>query len=1073
MVEKIGLVSVFDTKDFQKGLDIYLKGLKQADQATSKTSGSTTEAGSGVTAMGGQMGAAAGGIGLFTAAALGAAAAVGIALVNAITDAAASLINFQKEAILTAARVNELTIVAQLLGQRAGFTEQRITDETEAIKQFGIRTDVALKLMIQFNRYNLDLAKASELARVAQDAAVISMQDSSDALDNILYGILTYNKRILRTAGLNVDLRGAMKAYADELGKTSNELTEVEKVTASLNAVIAEGVRIAGVYEAAMETPGKQLRSLKRDMFDLSSAMGQPFQNAFAIVIKAARELTQSLTAALSPPKELGKHLKGAEEAGGELYDMMVNLGAAASIMADGIRWAAETLVNWLIGGLDSMYDTMESTGKNAVGWGINIMVQFADGLIQGAVSALTWAMNQITAMLTYWLSGQSPPRVAPDLPQWGMNAMTEFLKGFTEADFSALKAIQQPLQKALSILVQTGKLGKAAGGRMLTSISTELAKALSGGSIDPKFFEKMARSLGPFGAEIADLTKKVLELGVAEEKLKEAQKREQDALRKVRSGIEDYNRALRAGATEEQLDGRLELINAQEAQVQAAREEKSALEEQMDAMKEAVSLQQQLVDQLLMLTSAQIEMPDLAKAGAGAAGGLTGALSDALSNIDLSGFTTKWSGAVEEAKNKLLSLFDPIKDKWEQDWEPLFTSFAREWDLFEIKVWTVWYRLFGPERGILTKLLADLDFEPLKKSLEGLGDSFGNLVSAFLELFGIDTSGTEGALDAIAKWASDPVTINKFQTAIEGLAGAIDWLAGAIDWLAEAVPKVTGFLQTGLPTAGDMSASEAGYRAMFMGGGDATVTGFESGAEIGEAYARGFESGLDEPEGGWFGNIITDIGNFFTELGKAPAEFKFMEDAIASEQKVEEGWRINLTTVIAQGILDFISGGMDPLAESFSEEGDTQKGIASLNTAIGTEGNLWQSIIAFKDTLLADLVKGMGEVVSAFDSVILKLGELQVAMDKIDWENLGAVLPGSLPPLAEGLRSVSSQLSTVVADLPKMTTMAAPSMATVPVAGGSSSKTINLSFSAAINNDMDMATFEDRVSRVVMGLLV
>ena len=271
---KIGLAAVFQTKAFKKGLKEYTKGLLEANKAT-------TAGASGITKMGGAMGTAFKiGIALAVAAVVALIAALA-ALALGIIKATIALVKFGWESTKTAGRVAELHVVTQLLGQRAGFTAQEINDQTQAIRELGIRTDVALKLQLQFARYNLDMAKATDIARVAQDAAVISMQDSSDTLDGILYGILTYNKRILRTQGLNVDLQGSFEQMADELGVTTKSLSEQQKVQAALNAVIAEGSKIAGTYEAAMDLPAKRMRSLKRLTFDLAVAMGAPFQGAW------------------------------------------------------------------------------------------------------------------------------------------------------------------------------------------------------------------------------------------------------------------------------------------------------------------------------------------------------------------------------------------------------------------------------------------------------------------------------------------------------------------------------------------------------------------------------------------------------------------------------------------------------------------------------------------------------------------------------------------------------------------------------------------------------------------------
>jgi len=1119
MTEKIGLESVFETKDFQKGLDIYLKGLKDAEKATTSTAGTSGAGGlstvagglgsatSGVGGLTSVLGGATGGLSLFATAGLAAAAAIGVVLVKGVMEGTRAIVGFGKDAIATAGRVNELTTIAQLLGQRAGFTADAISDEIAKVKEFGIQADIAATTVAQFTRYNLDLADASKIARVAQDAAQVSGQNSSETLDQLLYGILTYNKRVLRTAGLNVDLAGGMGEYAKSIGKVSAALTEEEQVQAALQATLKEGIKIRGIYETLQATsPGKQLRSLERDVFDLKDAFGQPFQDAFLSIVASARNITQAFTKALSPAKELGEAFGETEQEGGQLYGIMVKLGAVAAVVADAFKWAAETLSNWAINVLGDAEATMTDFAIRAFDWGLNIAIQLADGLISGAIGALTWAMNQITALLTAWLAPGSAPKVAPDLPKWGAAAMTEYLKGFTQADFSALKAIQAPLQKAIALMVTTGQIGKIAGGKLLASLSTELAKVLSGqGELDPSVFAKLTKAAGPFGTEIADLTGKVLELAVAEEKLANARKKEDEATSNVRSAIADYNRALRSGATEEALDGQLEYINAQEAQRQAAITERSELEKTMDVMREAVSLQTQLVDQLLMLTQAQLVMPDISGALGGAAGGLGGALSSALDGA-FAGFTNKINEAVLEMKQKILDAFEPLKTAWEDKWSPMFEEFGKAWDLFEIRVLTVWYRLFGPERGIVTGLIKDLDFTPISEAFGVLGDSLGDLVDSLAGLVGIDLSKQEGFLDKFALWAKDPGTINKFQTAIEGLAGAIEWLAGAIDWLAEAIGKIRNI---GINLGGLMVDPEKLERAEqgaidLFGWGNLEIEAETVGAGVADALVRGAESKMPVLAGtDFFGNLIdtaiTDITTFFNNLAKSPEEFSALYGAIDEQVEKEEGWRIHLTTTVAEGILEFIANAVDPLAVSLGTEGDTQKNITTLQedsmgglaTAFGMTGGLWQSITTFKDDLLASLVEGVGLVISSFDLLILKIGDLQKAISKVDWSKLDPVLPDSPPPLAVGAELSSLSMATLadfVLKLGKastnmslpgfetgattMSTMPAPAMASMTMQTAAQVRNINLSFSAEINTDMDMTIFEDRVSRIVIKLL-
>jgi|GEM_PF-4797127 len=222
-------------------------------------------------------------------------------LADAFMDVARGASELVKESVLTAARVEELDAVLLTIGRNAGIPKERLDELVESIKDLGITTDVAQNLLIQFSRYQLDMADTTELARLAQDAAVISMQDSSEALDGLMHGIVTMNTRVLRTYGITLaSVTDAQEKYAKEIGKTRDELSETEMIQAVLNAVLAQGEQIAGAYEAAMETAGKQMRSMNRYVMELKSNIGKPFLGAFTAVIKAAtswlkyfRELTE------------------------------------------------------------------------------------------------------------------------------------------------------------------------------------------------------------------------------------------------------------------------------------------------------------------------------------------------------------------------------------------------------------------------------------------------------------------------------------------------------------------------------------------------------------------------------------------------------------------------------------------------------------------------------------------------------------------------------------------------------------------------------------------------------------
>ena len=226
----------------------------------------------------------------------------------------APVIDFGKESILAAARVEELQVVNQLLGKNAGISSKAVTDAAEAVRSMGIEAGVSQQVIAEFIKANLDIADAADIARVAQDAAVISGLNSTEVTERIIHGIVTLNPLILRNAGIIVDLQTAYKNWADENDRTVDSLSTAEKQQIALNAVMEAGEGIAGAYAAAMEEPGKVLRSFPRYFDDIMVAIGEPFQDAFGEVIFSFADLAKWIGEAVSEGGELRPILEGIAE---------------------------------------------------------------------------------------------------------------------------------------------------------------------------------------------------------------------------------------------------------------------------------------------------------------------------------------------------------------------------------------------------------------------------------------------------------------------------------------------------------------------------------------------------------------------------------------------------------------------------------------------------------------------------------------------------------------------------------------------------------------------------------------
>ena len=118
-----------------------------------------------------------------------------------MTVAGGAAIGFGVDAFKTAARVGEMDATLRALSKGNDNVYGTMTKAVSAIRKSGIEAGVAQGLVAQFSRNNLDLAKSTDLARVAQDAAVISGQNSTDTLEALVHGITTQNSMVLRMPG--------------------------------------------------------------------------------------------------------------------------------------------------------------------------------------------------------------------------------------------------------------------------------------------------------------------------------------------------------------------------------------------------------------------------------------------------------------------------------------------------------------------------------------------------------------------------------------------------------------------------------------------------------------------------------------------------------------------------------------------------------------------------------------------------------------------------------------------------------------------------------------------------------
>jgi hypothetical protein len=250
-------------------------------------------------------------------------------IIGTMARATQQTINFGKAAVLTAGRFDQMIKVASMMGEKQGYNADQVEGFITGVRKSGIEAGIAANLVTEMARSELDMAKSTDLARVAQDAAIISNSNSSETLARLQYGITRYDIMILRTAGIMVDSQKAFQKYAETIGKTAKELSATEKQAAFLNAVLEEGKKIAGAYDTSMRSGYKIMGSMTRIFDDIAVAIGGPFQESFYQVMKTAYEVGGAFSKMLVE--------------GGALYPMLQTVGAGMDIVTTGFK-------NWAVG---------------------------------------------------------------------------------------------------------------------------------------------------------------------------------------------------------------------------------------------------------------------------------------------------------------------------------------------------------------------------------------------------------------------------------------------------------------------------------------------------------------------------------------------------------------------------------------------------------------------------------------------------------------------------------------------------------------------------------------------------
>lgn len=275
------------------------------------------------------------------------------------------------------AEVQVAGTVLKVVSANAGITSSSIQEADRAIQKLGITAKASaegLTSFIQAGLAGIDgsaITKAKELARAAQDLAVVSGQNSSETYSRLITNIQQMDTMGLRFMGINVNMTTAEEKFAESVGKTAAALSEAERKQAFLNATLKESQKLTGTYEAALGDTSKQIQSMPRYYNELIKALGDGLQPAYFALVMTLKEFLQE---AAQIAKTLQENESGSKSLG-------ATVKAVAVAFKDSILWLAKH--------------------KDMVLLAVEAWVAFkAVGLVAGFLSKAAGGVVQLTARL-------------------------------------------------------------------------------------------------------------------------------------------------------------------------------------------------------------------------------------------------------------------------------------------------------------------------------------------------------------------------------------------------------------------------------------------------------------------------------------------------------------------------------------------------------------------------------------------------------------------------------------------------------------------------------------------------
>lgn len=322
-------------------------------------------------------------------------------------------------------------------------------------------------------------SKAQDLTNWVEKLGILSIFESQDIKDvmqmSMSVGILTDDAKALTVA--LVDWGSVTKATPEALKRVTNALTDVftkgrvqgEEMrqltrnqipawnyladamgvtTAKIREMVTQGlvpadVGIKAIVDGIEKDFGGAAAKMSTTLIGLTSSLKDlkkiSLREVFAPAIEAAMPTLERLVTVLQTP-EVKKTLNEWGAALGEVAVKALDFAEAMFASGDPIGFIA-LQIDKAIPGFFRFAESVKQLGSmfidiagQALSWGFNIGASLAEGVMQAA-TYIVQALSYIGSIIASWLAPGSPPKLLPELGEWGKGAGVEYIKGWSLVD--------------------------------------------------------------------------------------------------------------------------------------------------------------------------------------------------------------------------------------------------------------------------------------------------------------------------------------------------------------------------------------------------------------------------------------------------------------------------------------------------------------------------------------------------------------------------------------------------------------------------------------------------------------